>query len=135
MQFHLGGGRNIKWTDERRTRLVINVLQSRFQSKRFFQTSLTFEAEMFDMRNKVKQRHASGRYRIASDMTDFWKNFAREINRFFSYVDGQAKNFDHSILEIRIGGQTFYRHKFENDNKGRVVLVLAFNKSKQPIPL
>ena len=135
MQFHLNGGRNINWTDARRTRLVIGILQERFQSKRFFQPGLAFEVEMFDMRNKVKQRHACGRYRIVSDMEKFWKNLENEIRRFFSRVDGRAKNFDHSVLEIRLGEQTFYRRKFEKDNESRIVLVLSFSKIKELMPL
>lgn len=135
MQFHLVDGKNVRWTDEQRTRLAMDVLRSRFQSKRFFQTGLTFEAEMFDMRNKVKRTHMRGRYRIVSDLDKFWQNFGREIKRMFSRVDGEAKNLDYSILEIRIGDQTFYRRKFETDNESRIVLVLTFNKLKEPTPL
>ena len=135
MQFHLGGGRNIRWTEARRTRWVVDILRERFQSKRFFQKGLIFEAEMFDMRNGVKQRHMHGQYRIVSDMEEFWKKFEKEIQRFFSRVDGEAKNFDHSILEIRIGAQTYFRHKFKTDNDKRLVLILGFSKLEEPTTL
>jgi len=135
MQFHLVDGKNVHWTDERRTRLVLDVLQSRFQSKRFFKKGLTFEAEMFDMRNTVKRRHAYGQYQIVSDMDVFWENLTKEMKNFFRRADGEAKNFDYSIFEIRIGTETFFRQKFKDENEGRIILVLAFNKVAEPKPL
>ena len=132
MQFHLYDGKNVHWTDENRARFAIASMQSRFQFKRLFQIGLLFEMELFDHRNTVKKRHAHRRYKIKSSLPEFWANLEKELIRFFVRVDGQAKNFDHSIFEIRIGAQTYFRHKFKTDNDKRLVLVLGFSRMEEP---
>ena len=132
MQFHLVDGKNVNWTDERRARFAITAMQSRFQFKRLFQIGLLFEMELFDHRNTVKKRHAHGRYQITSSLPQFWTNLEKELVRFFVRVDGQAKNFDFSIFEMRIGGQTYFRHKFKTYNDKRLVLILGFSKMEEP---
>ncbi|OGF35045.1 hypothetical protein A2482_01085 [Candidatus Falkowbacteria bacterium RIFOXYC2_FULL_48_21] len=135
MQFHLYDGKNVHWTDENRARFAIASMQSRFQFKKLFQIGLLFEMELFDYRNTAKKRHAHGRYQIASSLPEFWMNMEKELVRFFVRVDGQAKNFDHAMFEIRIGDQTYFRHKFQTDNDKRLVLILGFSKLEEPTTL